>query len=84
MSLASKYNYHVRRTIPLREHFLVHFHDGTRRTAEEAIHIAEFVYQPITSMYNFKPNNLKAKIPSCNARTQFWNSDNLYNDLMHP
>ena len=37
------------------EHFLVHFHNGTDRTAYEVIDIAEFIYIPVTSMYNFKP-----------------------------
>ena len=37
------------------EHFLVHFHNGTERTAHEVVDIAEFVYNPITSMYDFQP-----------------------------
>ena len=37
------------------EHFKVHFHDGTERTAEEVIRIAEFVYTPVTDMYKYHP-----------------------------
>ena len=37
------------------EHFKVHFHNGTERTAEEVIRIAEFVYTPVTDMYKYYP-----------------------------
>tara|TARA_Y100000996_G_scaffold400108_1_gene369789 strand:+ start:533 stop:3547 length:3015 start_codon:yes stop_codon:yes gene_type:complete len=39
------------------EHFLIHYHNGTERTAYEAMEIAEFVYEPVTSMYNFYPDS---------------------------
>ncbi|MCH7939488.1 MAG: hypothetical protein IID13_07060 [Candidatus Marinimicrobia bacterium] len=37
------------------EHFLIHFHQGTERSAREAATVAEKVYGPITRMYNFEP-----------------------------
>ena len=37
------------------DHFLVHFHNGTERTAMEVVNIAEFVYTPITMMYDYQP-----------------------------
>ena len=37
------------------EHFLVHYHNGSKRTAEEALKVAEFVYTPITDMYKYRP-----------------------------
>ena len=37
------------------DHFLVHFHNGTEWTAREALNIAEFVYTPITDMYDYRP-----------------------------
>lgn len=38
------------------EHFAVHFHQGTERTAREVAGIAEEVYQPITEMYDYRPD----------------------------
>ncbi len=38
------------------EHFLVHFHSGAERTAKVVAKIAEEIYEPITSLYNHKPN----------------------------
>ncbi|MFT4604256.1 MAG: Tol biopolymer transport system component [Rhodothermales bacterium] len=43
------------------EHFLVHFHDdgagnGSSRTASVTARIAEEIYGPITSLYEFEPN----------------------------
>ena len=38
------------------EHFQVHFHDGAERTAQLVAQIAEDIYQPITTLYGFKPN----------------------------
>jgi len=38
------------------EHFEVHFHNGTLRTAELVAEIAEEVYPQITELYNFKPD----------------------------
>jgi hypothetical protein len=37
------------------EHFAVHFHEGTERTAREVARIAESIYQPITSLYGYEP-----------------------------
>ena len=39
------------------EHFLIHFHDGTERTAYETMEIAEFIYEPVTTMYDFRPSD---------------------------
>ncbi len=38
------------------EHFEVHFHEGTERTAREVARIAESVYEPITSLYDYEPD----------------------------
>ncbi|HCV43605.1 MAG TPA: biopolymer transporter Tol, partial [Bacteroidetes bacterium] len=38
------------------EHFLVHYHDGAERTARTVSKIAEEVYEPVTSLYNHKPD----------------------------
>tara|TARA_X000001036_G_scaffold317649_1_gene296061 strand:- start:2563 stop:5520 length:2958 start_codon:yes stop_codon:yes gene_type:complete len=38
------------------DHFLVHYHDGAKRTAEAALEIAEFVYLPTTEMYQYTPD----------------------------
>ena len=38
------------------EHCFVHFHEGTERTARELAGIAESVYQPITSLYDYEPD----------------------------
>ena len=37
------------------EHFKVHFHQGNERSAREAIEVAEYVYNPITELYEFIP-----------------------------
>jgi len=37
------------------DHFLVHFHNGTERTAKEVVNIAEFIYTPATELYNYQP-----------------------------
>ena len=37
------------------EHFFVHFHNGTERTAKEVVNIAEFIYTPATELYNYQP-----------------------------
>ena len=39
------------------EHFLVHYHNGTKRTAVAALEIAEFVYLPVTTLYDFYPDS---------------------------
>lgn len=38
------------------EHFLVHYHIGAERTAKVVAKIAEEIYEPITSLYNHKPD----------------------------
>jgi Tol biopolymer transport system component len=38
------------------EHFLVHYHEGAERTARTVSKIAEEVYEPVTSLYNHKPD----------------------------
>jgi Tol biopolymer transport system component len=37
------------------EHFNVHFHEGAERTARVVAKIAEEVYEPITSLYDYEP-----------------------------
>jgi Tol biopolymer transport system component len=37
------------------EHFYIHYHLGTERTARVAAKIAEEVFEPITALYNYKP-----------------------------
>jgi Tol biopolymer transport system component len=39
------------------KHFYVHYHTGSERTANTVAKIAEEVYGPITSLYNFKPTD---------------------------
>jgi sugar lactone lactonase YvrE len=38
------------------EHFFVHYHDGTERTARVVAKIAEEIFDPITSLYNHQPD----------------------------
>jgi Tol biopolymer transport system component len=38
------------------EHFLVHFHNGAERTAQEIARAAEHAYGPITELYQHKPD----------------------------
>ena len=38
------------------EHFLVHYQEGTERTANVVARVAEDIYEPITSFYNHKPS----------------------------
>lgn len=38
------------------EHFLVHFHKGSERTAKVVAKIAEEIYEPITSLYDHRPD----------------------------
>ncbi|MFQ5602382.1 MAG: biopolymer transporter Tol [bacterium] len=38
------------------EHFYVHFHNGAERTAKVVAKIAEEIYEPITSLYQFRPS----------------------------
>lgn len=37
------------------EHFLIHFHQGTERSAREAAAVAEKIYGPVTRIYDFEP-----------------------------
>ena len=37
------------------DHFVIHFHQGTERSAREAAEVAEYVYQPIVDLYDFIP-----------------------------
>lgn len=37
-------------------HFLVHYHDGSERTARTVAKIAEEIYGPVTSLYNHVPD----------------------------
>jgi len=39
------------------EHFIIHYHDGTERTAREAATIAEYVYPEITELYEYYPDS---------------------------
>ncbi len=39
------------------EHFYIHYHKGTERTANIVAKIAEEVYGPITTLYNYKPSD---------------------------
>ena len=37
------------------EHFVFHYHDETENTAREAATVAEYIYEPITSLYDYEP-----------------------------
>ena len=37
-------------------HFVVHYHDGAERTARVVAKVAEEIYEPVTSLYNHKPD----------------------------
>ena len=39
------------------EHFLIHFHEGTEKTAREAATIAEYIYPNVTELYNYYPDD---------------------------
>ena len=39
------------------EHFLIHYHDETHRSAQETAAISETIYGPITTFYEFKPDS---------------------------
>lgn len=38
------------------EHFFIHFHEGTRRSAEIVGKIAEDIYEPVTTLYDYRPS----------------------------
>ncbi|MCF7824394.1 MAG: hypothetical protein K9N35_09525 [Candidatus Marinimicrobia bacterium] len=37
------------------KHFIVHYHQNTEWTANEALHVADDVYVPITALYKYEP-----------------------------
>ena len=39
------------------EHFLIHYHDETHRSAKETAAISEKIYGPITTFYEFEPGS---------------------------
>ena len=39
------------------DHFVIHFHQGTQRTARIVAKIAEEIYLPITSLYQYQPTD---------------------------
>jgi Tol biopolymer transport system component len=39
------------------KHFYVHYHNGAERTANSVADICEEIYGPITSLYNYEPND---------------------------
>ncbi len=39
------------------EHFYVHFHEGAERTARVIAKVAEDIYEPITSLYQYRPSD---------------------------
>ncbi|RPI18699.1 MAG: biopolymer transporter Tol [Ignavibacteriae bacterium] len=39
------------------EHFYIHYHKGTERTANAVAKIAEDIYGPITALYNYRPSD---------------------------
>jgi Tol biopolymer transport system component len=40
------------------EHFEVHFHDGAERSARVVAKVAEDIYQPVTTLYDWHPDGL--------------------------
>ena len=39
------------------EHFYIHFHKETERSARESAIVAEQIYGPVTSLYQFEPDS---------------------------
>jgi hypothetical protein len=39
------------------EHFLIHYHEETYRSAHEAAVVSEKIYEPITAFYEFEPDS---------------------------
>ena len=39
------------------ENFIFYFHEGTERSALEASKVAEIIYNPVTSLYDFYPED---------------------------
>ena len=57
IGMAQEEFYHLElewRTIQT-DHFYVHYHSGAERTAQVVAKVAEDVYEPITSLYQYKP-----------------------------
>jgi len=44
------------------DHFVFYFHEGTERSALEASKVAEIIYEPVTSLYDFYPKTKTAII----------------------
>ena len=44
------------------EHFVFYFHEGTERSALEASKVAELIYTPVTSLYDYYPKTKTAII----------------------
>ena len=44
------------------KHFIVHYHQGTEWTANEALHVADDIYDGITSLYNYEPEDRKSVV----------------------
>ncbi len=40
------------------DHFQVHFHDGSERTGRVVAKIAEDIYEPITTLYGYRPDGI--------------------------
>jgi Tol biopolymer transport system component len=61
------------------EHFYVHFHEGTERTAKIVAKIAEEIYKPVTTLYNHEPDErvsfvIKDYDDFSNGATYFFNN----------
>ncbi|MDA0986918.1 MAG: biopolymer transporter Tol [Bacteroidetes bacterium] len=50
-------NVHVNWKTIETNNFLIHYYDGTERSANVISKIAEEIYEPITSLYNYKPDS---------------------------
>ena len=44
------------------DHFVFYFHEGTERSALEASKVAELIYEPVTSLYDYYPKTKTAII----------------------
>lgn len=61
------------------EHFVIHFHQGTKRTAYIGAKIAEDIYPAVTCVYNYRPKNkihliFKDTDDYSNGATYFFNN----------
>ena len=71
------------------EHFFIHFHKETERSAREAAIVAEKVYGPITSLYQFEPDSkphiiIKDTDDIANGAAYFYDNKIFYADDEHP